>query len=215
MEAIGEGFLNLVRASERLSGRKPLLEDNRHWDEAHHLRPPGRNVNGEQSRPLRQTGAGGGAERMPQRRVAFGCRPAAAAQEGREHHEMPPVAALKRNAGQTLVSLPPVMAKTERMVFADHIDHLAGVLEERRPVLIPMLAEPAEGKQIDAFFVTEFPEQLHKTPVGDGVEIEPGIFGCLDDEGSGFSVAGISNRFPEFRPGDRVLRSVARPSLSG
>ena len=27
MEAIGEGFLNLVRASERLSGRKPLLED--------------------------------------------------------------------------------------------------------------------------------------------------------------------------------------------
>ena len=27
MEAIGEGFLNLVRASERLSGRRPLLED--------------------------------------------------------------------------------------------------------------------------------------------------------------------------------------------
>lgn len=27
MEAIGEGFLNLVRASERLAGRRPLLED--------------------------------------------------------------------------------------------------------------------------------------------------------------------------------------------
>ena len=27
MEAIGEGFLNLVRASERLSGRRPVLED--------------------------------------------------------------------------------------------------------------------------------------------------------------------------------------------
>ena len=27
MDAIGEGFLNLVRASERLSGRRPLLED--------------------------------------------------------------------------------------------------------------------------------------------------------------------------------------------
>ena len=27
MEAIGEGFLNLVRTSERLSGRRPLLED--------------------------------------------------------------------------------------------------------------------------------------------------------------------------------------------
>ena len=27
MEAIGEGFFNLVRASERLSGRRPLLED--------------------------------------------------------------------------------------------------------------------------------------------------------------------------------------------
>ena len=27
MEAIGEGFLNLVHASERLSGRRPLLED--------------------------------------------------------------------------------------------------------------------------------------------------------------------------------------------
>ena len=31
MEAIGEGFLNLVRASERLSGRRPLLEDIGTW----------------------------------------------------------------------------------------------------------------------------------------------------------------------------------------
>ena len=89
---------------------------------------------------------------------------------------MPPVAALKRNAGQTLVSFPPVMAKTERVVFVNHIDHLAGVFEERRPVLIPMSAEPAEGKQIDAFLVTELPEQLREAPVGDGVEIEPCIF---------------------------------------
>jgi len=87
---------------------------------------------------------------------------------------------LKRNAGQTLVSVPPVMAEAENVAFVNGIDHLAGVFEERPPVIISILAKPAEGKQVDAFFITEFPEQTRETPPGGGVEIEPDVFGRFE-----------------------------------
>ena len=78
---------------------------------------------------------------------------------------MLPAATLNRNAGQTLVSVPPVTTEAEDVVFANGIDHLAGVFEERLPVIISMLAKPAEGKQVDTFFITEFPEQTRETPI--------------------------------------------------
>ena len=59
-----------------------------------------------------------------------------------------------------------------------------------------MLAKPAEGKQVDAFFITEFPEQTRETPPGGGVEIEPGVFGRFDNQASGSAVAGGSHPLP-------------------
>ena len=103
---------------------------------------------------------------------------------------------LERNAGQPLVSVLPVMAETEDVAFVNGIDHLAGVFEERPPVIISMLAEPAEGEQVDAFFITEFPEQTRETPPGGGVDIEPGVFGRFDNQASGLAVAGGSHPLP-------------------
>ena len=88
------------------------------------------------------------------------------------------------------------MTEAEDVVFANGIDHLAGVFEERLPVIISMLAKPAEGKQVDAFFVTEFPEQTRETPPGGGVEVEPGVIGRFDNQAPGLAVAGGSNPLP-------------------
>ena len=88
------------------------------------------------------------------------------------------------------------MAEAEDVVFANGIDHLAGLFEECPPVIISMLAEPAEGKQVDTFFFTEFPKQTRETPIGGGVEIEPGVFGRFDNQASGLAVAGGSHPLP-------------------